>query len=233
MKRFYKIAEAGTAPGGHVVRLDGKTIKTPLQHPLTVPTHALAAAMAEEWEAQKNDIAPASMPMNQLANTMIDKGRGHERREMEESLIDYGASDLLCYFAQSPQDLVARQKKHWQPLIDWMKSEFGITLETVAGIQYHHQPPESLNKIAVLIEKLDAAAFTVTQAAGAVTGSVIIALALTRGRINADAAYQAACVDEIFQLEKWGADELAQKRLDGIKKELEAVERFRELATQI
>src|SRR6187402_1626936 len=126
MKRFYKVAEPGTAPGGHVVRLDGKTIKTPLQHPLIVPTAALAAGMAAEWAAQKTDVIPSSMPLNQLANTMIDKGRGADREAMEQTVVDYGASDLVCYFAAHPQDLVARQEACWRPLVEWIGGEHGV-----------------------------------------------------------------------------------------------------------
>lgn len=226
MKKFYKIAEAGTAPGGHVVRLDGKVVKTPLLHPLIVPTAALAAAMAQEWTAQGDDIVPATMPLTQLANTMVDKGRGHEREAMEQTLIDYGASDLVCYFADHPQDLVERQKKLWLPLLAWVEAEFSVRLEHVSGIKYHHQPAETLNRIALLVEEQDPAAFTALQAAAGVTGSLVIGLALSKGMIAAEAAWEAACVDEIYQLEKWGADDLAQKRLLGIKLELAAVEKF-------
>jgi len=213
MKKFYKTAESGTAPGGHVVRLDGKVVKTPLHHPLIVASEKLAAEMAAEWMAQGDDIDPASMPLTQLANTMVDKGRGRERSEMEQTLIDYGASDLVCYFATHPEEVVARQKKHWQTLLDWLRDEYAITLESVSGIQYHHQPPESL------------------QAAAATAGSLVIALALLRGKLSAERAYEAACVDEIYQLEKWGEDKLARERLDALKAELISIEKFRDLVT--
>jgi chaperone required for assembly of F1-ATPase len=234
MKKFYKTAEAGTAPGGHVVRLDGKVVKTPLGHPLIVESPALAAAMAAEWEAQGAEIIPSSMPITQLANTMADKssrngGKGQERPQMEQTLIDYGASDLVCYYALTPQELVQRQEKLWGPLLAWMKQEFGITLETVHGIQYHHQPRESLNKLALLVEGLSPAEFTITQAAAGAVGSLVIALALMRGKLTAQQAWEAACIDEIWQLEKWGEDAHARKRLDHILFELEAVARFREL----
>ena len=232
MKRFYKIAESGTAPGGHVVRLDGKVVKTPMHHPLIVASAPLAAAMAAEWAAQDGNIIPVSMPLTQFASTMIDKTRGRDRREMTQQVINYGAADMLCYFADRPADLVARQEKHWRPLLAWMEKTEGIALETVSGIQYHHQPKEALNKIAVCIEKLDDIDFTVVQAVTGVTGSVVIALALAHGFIDADAAHKAACVDELYQLETWGADTLAQQRLDNIRNELEVAVRFRDLARQ-
>jgi chaperone required for assembly of F1-ATPase len=229
MKRFYKAAEAGTAPGGHVVRLDGKVLKTPLRHPLILASAALAAAIAEEWAAQGDEVVPSSMPLTQLANTMADKGGGADRVEMERTVAGYGASDLVCYFAAHPRDLVARQEKHWRPLVEWLARAHGIALETVQGIQYRQQSPDSLKKIEKIISALDAAGFTVLQAAAGMAGSFVIGLALAQSHIGAEEAWRAALVDEIYQLEKWGEDALARKRLDNLRAEMGAVARFRDL----
>jgi chaperone required for assembly of F1-ATPase len=229
MKKFYKKAEAGTAPGGYVVRLDGKTIKTPLKNHQIVPSPQLAAEMAMEWDRQGDEIKPAIMPLTQLANTMIDKGQGADRAEITEQLLDFGASDLLCYFAATPPELAMRQKKLWQPLLDWVRQEYGIHLLTVEGIQYITQPDESQEKLQVLIEGLEASDFTVLQAAASAAGSVVIGLALMAGKISAGEAHAAACVDEAFQLEKWGEDTEARTRLENIKAELSVIARFHEL----
>lgn len=141
MKKFYQKAEAGTAPGGFVIRLDGKTLKTPLQHPLILQSKELAEEMAVEWNAQGADIIPASMPLTQLVNTMIDKSTGPDRAAMDAEMCRYAGSDLICYFATHPADIVQRQQALWLPLIEWLAAEKGIRLETVSGIQYHKQPP--------------------------------------------------------------------------------------------
>lgn len=226
MKRFYKTAEAGTAPGGYVVRLDGKLIKTPLQNPLLLPTQALAEAIAQEWAAQGDEIKPLDMPLTRLANTMIDKAHGADRIAMNAEVLKYGGSDLICYFATHPPALVRLHEEHWVPLIDWLKKKHAIALETVAGIQYHPQPPAALDKMKKIIEGLEAADFTVVQAATASTGSIVIALALLEGKISAEEAHHAACVDEIYQLKTWGADELAQKRLDNLRADLGVIAQF-------
>ncbi len=229
MRKFYKVAEAGTAPGGYVVRLDGKPFRTPLKSLLLLSSKALAEAIALEWADQGDEIRPASMPLTQLANTMIDKARGADRAEMNGQMRGYGSSDLVCYFATHPADLVKRHQQQWTPLIEWMQEKYGIVLETVSGIKYHHQPEESLDKLEKIISALAPEIFTVVQAAAATTGSVVIALALSEGRLSPEEAHQAACVDEIYQLRTWGADAEAQKRLDIIQSELNAIARFRDL----
>ncbi|MBI3441597.1 MAG: ATPase [Proteobacteria bacterium] len=229
MKKFYKIVEAGTAPGGYVVRLDGKPLKTPLKNPVLLPSKPLAEAIVLEWAAQGSEINPSSMSLTQLANTMIDKSAGEARREMNERLCEYGSSDLVCYFAVHPTELVKRHQKHWLPLLSWIKEKYGIVLETVSGIQYHHQLRDSMGKLQKLLENLGAVDFTLVQATAATTGSVVIALALQEGRLSPEEAFQAACVDELYQLVTWGEDAEARKRLDTIQSELKAIAQFRDL----
>lgn len=231
MKKFYKIAEAGTAPGGYVVRLDGKPVKTPLKNTLLLSSQALADAIALEWAAQGSDIRPATMPLTQLANTMIDKAKGADRAEMNAQLVQYGSSDLVCYFATHPSPLVKRQQAVWMPLVAWMKEKYGIAFETVSGIKYQHQPQASIDKLKKLIEGLSAEDFTVVQSAAATTGSVVVALALLEKKLSPEEAYFAACVDEIYQLETWGEDAEARKRLDMIQAELNSIVQFRDLVS--
>lgn len=228
MKRFYKIAEVGTAPGGFVIRLDGRTLKTPLQHPLILPDEAFARALAAEWQAQGDEVIPASMPLNQLVNTLIDKAQGADRAAMEEEVLRYTGSDLVCYFATHPADLVARQEAAWRPLLDWLRDALGIVLEAVSGIQYHHQPQPALDAFAQLVRRMSAPQFTFMQAATALFGSPVMALALLHGKMDADQAFQAAAVDEIYQLEKWGEDTLARRKLDHLRREIEALVTFRD-----
>lgn len=229
MKRFYKTAEAGTAPGGHVLRLDGKAVKTPLGSPLLMPTAALAAAVAEEWAFQRETVNPETMPLTKLANTLVDKVKGADRAAMEGQLVEYVKSDLVCYHATHPEKLVKLHKEAWTPLLDWLKEEYGAALEAVSGIQYHQQPEADVDKMKAVLHGLSAEDFLIAQAVTATTGSVIIALAVMEGKLSAEEAYQAACVDEIYQLETWGADAQAQKRLDNIRADLESVIQFRDL----
>jgi len=230
MKRFYKKAEAGTAPGGFMVRLDGKAIKTPMQHSLIFPNIDFANAVAAEWEAQKDEIIPATMPLMQLASTMLDKvSNPADRQAMNVEVFKYGTSDLVCYFAPHPQDLVERQRAQWLPLLAWMADEMGVQLEHISGIQYHNQPPAALEKLNVIVTGLDAADFTLVQAGTAISGSLVVALAVAKGYLDAEGAYNACCVDEIYQLDKWGEDALARKRIDGIRHEFDALVRFRDL----
>lgn len=226
MKRFYKQAEAGTAPGGYAVRLDGTPLRTPLRHPVIVAGMPLALALAAEWEGQSEEIVPAAMPLTQLVCTMIDKVGGHERADMAAEIVKYAGSDLVCYFAATPADLLARQETLWHPLLAWMQDEHGVVLKHVTGIRYVAQDVAAMKKVADIVAGLEAPAFTAAQAVTGITGSAVIGLCMASGRIGAAQAFAAATVDEAYQLEKWGEDEMARKRLQKIEADLTAVEKF-------
>ena len=115
MRRFYTAASVGE---GRRILLDGKKVKTPGRRDLALPTDALAGAIADEWNAQDRKIDPRSMPLTGLANAAIDR-IAPEPAAFARGLAAYGESDLLCYRAEGPAPLVARQAERWDPILAW------------------------------------------------------------------------------------------------------------------
>jgi chaperone required for assembly of F1-ATPase len=229
MKRFYKRASASAEADGHRVLLDGRPVLTPARRPLVLPTAALAGAVAAEWEAQGETVAPATMPLTQLSCTTLDRVLP-ERPAMVERLAAYGETDLLCHRADRPADLVSRQEAQWQPLLDWASGVLGIALLPTVGILAVEQPPAALDRLrAVLADEPDMTLGAVAHLTGAL-GSVVLALALARGRLDAAAALAAAFVDEDFQIERWGFDTEAAARRQALAEEVSAAERLIVLA---
>lgn len=224
-RRFYTKAEAGTAPGGHVVRLDGKILKTALGRNLLLSSFSLAEEIAREWESQKEYIQLSNMPFTQLAYTLFDKVEDARQLIIDE-IMKYAASDLACYRATHPEDLLLRQKKNWDPLLSFLKEEFEINFKTIQGIQYLRQPEEGLKKFKELMEKLSAPEVTSMQAVTSLIASAVISFALIKEKVTADECFAAATVDERFQMEKWGVDAEAEKKQARLKEEIEIAARF-------
>lgn len=220
-KRFYKEARAGEATDlggslGHPLLLDGKPVMTPARRPLLAPSSDLAEALAGEWQAQEREIDPARMPLTRLANVIID-GIAPVPEAVVDEIVKYLGSDLLCYRADEPAALVARQNELWNPILDWARDELGARFTLVEGIVFAEQPAESIAVARKAIPshpgnlkgiwRLGATA-SVTN----ITGSALIALALNAGAFDADALWAAAHVDEDFQMSQWGRDEAAIER---------------------
>jgi len=209
-RRFYKHAHAH----GMEIHLDGKALRTPSRAPLVLPTQAAAHMVAHEWESQVVHIDLANMPATRHAYTAIDRVSA-ARGEVVHEIARYAGSDLLCYFAEAPTALVERQAAVWSPLLNWAEDDLGLVFKPTEGISPLTQPPETIAKVEFLASELDDFRLSATAFGAALFGSAILALAVERGRLSGEEAYEISRLDEAFQEEHWGVDEEAAERTAG------------------
>jgi chaperone required for assembly of F1-ATPase len=207
-RRFWTKADVLAADGGFTVQLDGRPVRTPLKAPLILPTEALARAVAEEWQAQEGKVDPGTMPFTRTANSAIDKV-APQFAEVAEMLAAYGDSDLLCYRAEDPPELVALQSRAWDPLLDWAATELGAPLVATPGVMHIDQPAGSLKRLRLLVEKQSPFQLSAFHDLVAISGSLVLALAVTHHRLAADGAWDLSRIDETWQISLWGEDEEA------------------------
>ncbi len=209
-RRFYDKAGTEATAEGYALRLDDKPVRTPAGRILAAPTSALAQVIAAEWEAQSDIIDPAKMPLTRLANVIIDGVRdrpGPVAAEVQK----YLATDLVCYRAGGPQGLVERQARHWDPIVTWARETLGARFSLGEGVIHVVQPEAALTAARAAIPD-DPWRLGGVHAVTTLTGSALIALALLRARLTADEAWQAAHVDEDWNMAQWGGDEIALAR---------------------
>jgi chaperone required for assembly of F1-ATPase len=228
LKRVYKKVAVEAVDGGYRVTLDGKPLHTPARAPLVLPRRGLIEAIAAEWDAQSDEIRPATMPVMQLVSTAIDRVMP-QRERIAADTAGYAATDLVCHRAELPAELVARQHRTWQPLVDWVRREFDAPLTVTVGVMPQPQPAEALQALRRAIDGLDDLELTALQALTGACGSLVIALALRGGFIDADQAWVASQLDETFQIEKWGEDAEAAKRRQALLTDIRDTARLLEL----
>jgi chaperone required for assembly of F1-ATPase len=225
MKRFYQRAETVAVACGYGVALDGKPIKTPAKQPLVVPNAALATAIAAEWDAQVGEIRPAQMPLTRLASTAIDRVMP-QREEIVQQIADYAGTDLVCYRAVHPPELAMRQHAVWQPLADWAALRYDAPLEITSGVVPKPQPEASLRAFADAVAEQDDLTLAALHLATGACGSLVIALALIEGRLDAADAFAASQLDESFQFGAWGEDKEEAQRRAALAEDIAAAARF-------
>ncbi len=227
-KRFYKEVSVGEGEGGAFqVLLDGRPVRTPARALLAVPVRALAEALAEEWRAQDTLIDPTAMPLTRLVNVALD-GVSRDPDASLDEVVKYAGTDLICYRAEGPDRLVARQGEHWDPVLDWYRREHGARFMLSAGIRHVAQPAEALARIADLVPR-DPLRLTAVASMTTLMGSALLALAVAHGRLSADAAWAAAHVDEDWNIAQWGEDEEARARRAGRSVEMQAAAQLLQL----
>lgn len=224
-KRLYRRVAVVPLDGGFGVALDGKPVTTPAKAPLVLPTRPLAEAVAAEWAAQGPEFDPLAMPLTRLAGSAIDLVRPG-RAEVIASTAAYSSTDLLCYRADGPPELVARQQASWQPVLDWAALRYNAPLRVTAGVIAIDQPPAALEALHLAVAACDDMRLTAVAAATAACGSLVLALALAEGRIDAEAAAALCHLDEAYQSELWGEDEEAARRREAQRAEIATAARF-------
>jgi chaperone required for assembly of F1-ATPase len=213
-RRFYASATIAEGDGSYRVMLDSRSVKTPARRTLAAPARALAEALADEWRAQRDFIDPATMPLTRLANTIID-GVADDPAAVAAEVEKYLASDLLCYRAEGPDRLVARQAKAWNPVLAWARDALGARFILARGMSFVAQPASALAAASTAIPRdppYDPWRLGALHVATTLTGSALIALAVAGGALSLDAAWAAAHVDEDWNMDQWGRDELALER---------------------
>ena len=207
-KKFYTLA---TVTDELCIALDGRVVKTPMKVKLILPSRALAEAVAAEWNAQIDVINPAAMPLTKLANTAIDRAGG-ERAFVAGQVVEFSGSDMVCYRANEEEVLRILQASAWDPIIAWAEAEMNVKFLIVRGVMHKAQSPSAMAAVEKHVASLDEFRLTVAHNLTTLTGSALLGLMLTAGKITPDAGWQAAHVDEDFQIATWGTDEEAAQR---------------------
>ena len=224
-KRFYKTVSLEELSEGFGLALDGRPVKTPLKKNLMMPSRNLAEAVAQEWERQAEHIDPASMLLTKLCNTALDRV-GDDRARIVNEIIDYANADLLCYRAEAPVELVARQCELWDPVLDWAAAELGANFSVATGIVHQNQSDACLTTFRHHVETMSNFAMAGYHNAMTLTGSAILAAAGERRHLSVEEVWSLAHVDEDWQIEQWGPDEEEAERRSGRFDEFQGIMAF-------
>ncbi|PVX29789.1 ATP12 family chaperone protein [Sphingomonas pokkalii] len=221
MKRFWKTVSIADG----AIELDGRAVRTPARAALTLPTPQLAEAVAEEWRSVGEELDPRAMPLTGLANAVIDQVAPNPA-PFAADLARYGESDLLCYRAELPEPLVERQAAQWDPLLDWARTRYDVHFETTAGIMHRPQPPATIARLQEVVAALDPFRLAALSPLVTISGSLVAALALLEGAADRETVWRAAQLDEDWQAEQWGEDDLATRARDVRRADFDAGARF-------
>ncbi|MBV8849478.1 MAG: ATPase [Methylobacteriaceae bacterium] len=223
-KRFYKEVDVAPDGTGFAITLDGRKLKTPAKADMVLPTQAAAEAIAAEWRAQGEDIDPRTMPLTRLVNSTLD-GVARDTASVIDDIVRYAGSDLICYRAAEPEGLVAAQSETWDPVLTFARDQLGARFICVEGITFAEQPTRAVAAVREAVVQSTGERPLAVAALHVMTtlmGSVLLALSVAHGQLSPEAAWDAAHVDEDFQMRVWGADAEALERRVHRFKEMQA-----------
>ena len=228
MKRFWKVAQAVPAGKGWGLQLDERPLRTPGRALLVVPSEALGQAIAREWATAEGTIKPRAMPLTGLANAAIDSV-DPDHAAFAAGLAEYALGDLICYRAEGPDTLAARQRESWNALLGWARRRYDIDFVTTTGLVHVAQPQATVDRLAHAVAELDPFHLAGLSPLVTIGGSLVAGLAVLEGALTPDQAWHAVSIDERWQIEKWGADAEAEVALANRRHDFMAAARFLEL----
>lgn len=208
MKRFWTTVDIVADDAGHAIALDGRPVRTPGRLLLALPNVAIAEAIADEWRAVDDEIDPRTMPLTGLANVAIER-IAPDPAPFVATLAAYAETDLLCYRAEAPAALIARQAAAWDPLLGWAQSRYDIHFAVAQGIIHQPQPPLTVSRLSEAVAALGPFALAGINPVVTITGSLVAALAVVEGAADAGQVWHASQIDEAWQAEMWGEDDWA------------------------
>ena len=220
LKRFWDTASAVETDSGYGVFLDKRHLKTPLKNPVTVPSEGFAEMIAAEWRAVDGKVQKHTMPYNRFAEAALDAAET-EHAEIVGNLAGYGETDLLCYRAESPVELIARQAKNWDPLLDWAARELDAPLRKTHGVIAVNQSETSIQNLQKIIEDFGLFQLTAFYDLVKLSGSLVLALAVSRAYISPQEGWALSRIDDEWQIEQWGVDDDAQKLAESKQNDFE------------
>lgn len=224
-KRFWKAVGVEAKSGGYAITLDEQPLRTPDRKPLVVPTQALAVGIATEWDAVQGTIRPQEMPLTRAANVAVDRV-APQASIVAEAIAAYGNADLICYRAEAPEPLVRRQAEAWDPMIDWAARALYADLRPVRGVMHRDQPPGALTAMRRAVDMYDPFHLTGLHELVALSGSLVLGLAVARGHLSGATAWTLSRIDEDWQSEQWGIDDDADALAEGRRCDFLAAETY-------
>ena len=227
MKRFYERVDVDAEGDGYIIRLDDKPMRLPGGDTLLIGQRPLAVAIADEWRSPPigAPITPNHLPLTQLAATATFR-IAPAPTDTATSIAAYARSDLLCYRAEEPPDLVQRQNAAWQPWLDWAAGRYDAMLAATRGLSLIDQNPNALAALARAVASHDAHGLAGLGVMVPIMGSLVLGLAVVEGALEADAAFQISVLDELFQEEHWGGDDEAAARRARAAQEVRMAARY-------
>ncbi len=231
IKRFWDTARVEKCEAGFAVLLDKRPLKTPLKNPVIVPTKGFAEKIAGEWAAVESKIHKHQMPFTRFGEATLDAAAS-EHAEIVSNLTGYGETDLLCYRAETPVELITRQAENWDPLLDWAAHALAAPLNKTQGIMAIAQPRSSVEKLRACVEQFDLFQLTAFYDLVKISGSLVIALAVARNHIDASTGWQLSRLDDLWQIEQWGTDDEAQMLAESRQRDFETADLALRLLTK-
>ena len=229
MKKFWKIVQVKKKlKNSFEILLDKRILKTPMQKDLIFSNYKIAKETALEWDIDEKEINTENMVFYGLISTAIDK-ISNDKVSYIENVLGFINTDLICYRADGPNELVDLQNNSWNPIISFIKKYIDVELKFFIGVMPSKQSLDIFNRLKTLINSFSDIEISALHRMTNLTGSIFISICILKGDVLKNEAFELSFLDELYQAKNWGIEEESLDKRDKIAKELNRIISFVEL----
>ncbi|KAM4632363.1 ATP synthase mitochondrial F1 complex assembly factor 2 isoform 1-T2 [Discoglossus pictus] len=208
-KKFYESVSISQGDGGYEINLDQRKLKTPFGKLFTVPSEALAVAVATEWDCQKETIRFYTMHLTTLCNTALDNPTQRTKRDLISAALKFLETDTVCYRVEEPSGLVELQRNEWDPVIDWVEKRYNVVIGSSTSITGPKIPEETIEVFERHLASYNSWVLLGIEFVISQLKSLILATGLIDRHLTVEQAVLLSRLEEEFQIQHWGSVEWA------------------------
>ena len=226
MKKFWKKIEIRqfSSKKFHLL-LDNKKLTTPMKKELVLPSEILVNEVLREWDQNSDNINIDDLVFYGVLSTAIDKVN-LEKDAYVNDIIDFIDTDLICYRAESPNDLIALQNKSWNPILLLIEKYIDVKIKVFKGVMPSNQDQKVHTEIKKLISNLSDVQISVLHRITNLIGSIFLSLCILKKDLLKEDAFECSFLDELWQAKNWGHEEDASIKRNKIRLELNRLIHF-------
>ena len=220
MKKFWKTVKVKKKScDSYEILLDENALKTPMKKELTIQNTKIAEEIQKEWNQDKNILDTDTMIFYGIISASIDKIINN-RISYINDILSFIDTDLICYRAEEPNDLVQWQSKNWDPILLKIEKYINNKVDVFKGIMPSKQKKGIKLKIIKFLTKFSDLEIIVLHRITNITGSVFLSLCILNNDVIKEKAFELSHLDELWQAENWGYEEEASNNREKINFEL-------------
>ncbi|XP_024070810.1 ATP synthase mitochondrial F1 complex assembly factor 2 isoform X1 [Terrapene carolina triunguis] len=208
-KRFYQNVSISQGEGGFEINLDHRKLKTPQAKLFTVPSEALAIAVATEWDSQQDTIKSYTMHLTTLCNTVLDNPSQRNKDQLIRAAVKFLETDTVCYRVEEPAGLVELQKNKWDPMIEWAEKRYNVEIGSSTSILGPNIPARTKDTFTSHLASYNTWALQGIEYAIAQLKSLILSMGVIDRHIPVEKAVLLSRLEEEYQIQRWGNVEWA------------------------
>ncbi|XP_068387765.1 ATP synthase mitochondrial F1 complex assembly factor 2 isoform X2 [Eschrichtius robustus] len=208
-KRFYQNVSITQGEGGFEINLDHRKLRTPQAKLFTVPSEALAVAVATEWDSQRDTIKAYTMHLTTLCNTSLDNPTQRGKDQLIQAAAKFLDTDTVCYRVEEPETLVELQRNEWDPVIGWAERRYGVKIGSSTSIMGPSIPARTREVLVSHLASYNTWALQGIEFVVSQLKSMVLTLGLIDLHLTVEQAVLLSRLEETFQIQKWGNVEWA------------------------